>query len=283
MRGLLLLMAAVGACGLVVWFGPAVADRLVALLGDAQQNMAVVETIYTLTIFGALLVIAVAGGAWAKLNPFRPGKRPAVMLASGAFVGAAGILAAAVLAHAAGSLDPGAAPESGSSTLIWGSVLVLFAATAEEVYFRGWLQPALAREYGVPIAILLTAFAFAGLHVMGGARSPTTLVNLALGGLLFGLLAARGGGLSGAVTAHFAWNWTEQIGLGLDPNPGLGSFGALADFELTGAALWGGSDEGLNASLAMTIALLALLVPMLILGWKTLVSWPSRRRPAPAE
>ena len=283
MRGLLLLLAAVAACGLVVRFGSAVAERLVPLLGEAQQNIALVETIYTLTIFGALLVIAVAGGAWAKLNPLRPGKRPVAMLASGALLGAAGILAAAVLARAAGSLDPGAALGSSSSTLIWGSFVVLFAATAEEAYFRGWLQPALAREYGVPIAILLTALAFAGLHVMGGARSPTTLVNLFLGGLLFGLLAARGGGLAGAVAAHFAWNWTEQIGLGLDPNPGLGSFGALADYELTGAALWGGSDEGLNASIAVTVALLALLVPMVILEWKNLVPWASRRRPAPAE
>jgi uncharacterized protein len=80
------------------------------------------------------------------------------------------------------------------------------------------------------------------------------------------LLAARSGGLSGAIGAHFAWNWTEQILLGIDPNPGLGSFGAIANFELTGPAVWGGSDEGLNASIAMTIALLALLAPLLILA-----------------
>jgi membrane protease YdiL (CAAX protease family) len=100
---------------------------------------------------------------------------------------------------------------------------------------------------------------------MGGARSPTTLINLFLGGVLFGILAARGGGLAGAIAAHFSWNWSEQILLGLDPNPGVGSFGAWLDLDLAGPALWGGSEEGLNASLAMTMTLLALLVPLIIL------------------
>jgi serine/threonine protein phosphatase PrpC len=150
---------------------------------------------------------------------------------------------------------------------------VLFAAAIEEIFFRGWLQPALARDFGTPVAILLAALAFSALHVMGGARSPTTLVNLFLGGLLFGLLAARGAGVAGAAAAHFAWNWSEQIALGLDPNPGVGSFGALVDLELAGSALWGGSDEGLNASIAMTMALLVLVTPLALLD---------RRKPVPA-
>jgi serine/threonine protein phosphatase PrpC len=44
----------------------------------------------------------------------------------------------------------------------------------------------------------------------------------------------------------------------------VGSFGALVDLDLTGAALWGGSDEGLNGSIAMTLVLLVLLAPLLL-------------------
>ena len=58
---------------------------------------------------------------------------------------------------------------------------------------------------------ILTTHAFAALHLMGGARSPTTLINMFLGGLLFGYLAAYGRGIAGAVGAHFAWNATEQL------------------------------------------------------------------------
>jgi membrane protease YdiL (CAAX protease family) len=138
--------------------------------------------------------------------------------------------------------------------------------SVEEIFFRGWLQPVLSERFGVAVAVLLSTLAFAALHLMGGARSPTTLVNLFLGGLLFGLLAARGGGIAGAIGAHFAYNWSEQMVLGLDPNPGVGSFGSVLDYDLAGPAWWGGSDEGLNASIAMTIALLALLVPLLVLA-----------------
>ena len=107
-----------------------------------------------------------------------------------------------------------------------------------------------------------------------GARSPLTLLNLVLGGILFGLLALRGGGLLAPIAAHATWNWAEQILLGLDPNPGTGSFGALFDFDLVGPAMWGGSDEGLNASLALSFALVALIVPLAL--------WRRTRRDASA-
>jgi hypothetical protein len=271
MRGLVVLAAAIGGCALVLWLGPAMAERLLPLLGDAGQNMAWAETLFAAVIFGALLMVALAGGAWAGLNPLAAGRDRAAMLAAGILVGASGVVVATIFARLAGGLGQGASPTAGLGLAVWGSAVILFAAATEEIYFRGWLQPALARDFGLPVAITISALAFAALHLMGGARSPTTLVNLFLGGLLFGLLAARSGGLAGAAAAHAAWNWSEQIGLGLDPNPGVGSFGAFVDLELKGKALWGGSDEGLNASLGMTIALCALLVPVMILTRRRLV------------
>ena len=146
--------------------------------------------------------------------------------------------------------------------LLLGSLVTFGQAASEEVFFRGWLQPVLARAWGPAIAIAITAAAFAGLHIAGGARTPVTLVNLALGGIVFGLLAWRSGGIAASIAAHAGWNWSEGILFGLDPNPGTGSFGAIHDLDLAGAALWGGSPEGLNASIAMTLVLAALLLPL---------------------
>ena len=275
MRSVSVLAAAIGGSALVLWLAPMLAEQMLPWLGAPQGNSAALETWFTLLIFGPLLAIALTGGRWCRLNPLRLGQNRAFMLTVGSAIGAFGILAAAGLARMAGSLAPGEA-DAEWSLLLWGSLVILFAAATEEVYFRGWLQPELARNLGVPAAILLSALAFAALHLIGGARGPVTLVNLVLGGLLFGLLAAQGGGLAGAVAAHFAWNWTEQIALGLDPNPGIGSFGALTDLDLAGPAIWGGSDEGLNASLGMTLALVALLVPMTILARASLARPPER-------
>jgi membrane protease YdiL (CAAX protease family) len=265
MRSVTILAAAIAGCASILWFGPMVAGSILRRLGDAAfTSDAAIETVYSGIIFGALGLLAVAGGAWCRVKPLRFGDEPILMFAAGATAGAAGVLTAIALAGIAGALNNGAAPSGDALFLLWGSALTLFAAAAEEIFFRGWLQPTLARTLGVPLAITSSALAFAALHVMGGARSPLTLINLFLGGLLFGLLAARGEGMAGAIGAHFAWNWIERIGLGLDPNPGAGSFGALLDLDLGGRPIWGGSDEGLNGGLGMTIALFALLVPAVI-------------------
>jgi membrane protease YdiL (CAAX protease family) len=142
--------------------------------------------------------------------------------------------------------------------------VVIGQSASEELLFRGWVQPVLVRGWGPAAAILITALAFAALHVAGGARTPLTLVNLMLGGILFGLLAWRSGGLAAPIAAHAGWNWAEAILFGLDPNPGAGGFGAIHDLDLLGTAWWGGSAEGLNASLAMTLTLVALILPLAV-------------------
>lgn len=264
MGALITLIAGIGLAALVVFFGPGLAEQAGDLLGE-ESSYPALETIATLVIFGALFLFALVGGAVAKLNPLRLGRDPLRMAAIGAAFGLGGLLAAAGYAWVAGAVEPGEPAPTGIGLLLWGTLIILFATAVEEIYFRGWLQPVLAARFGMWIAVLLAAFAFAGLHLMGGARSITSLANLFLGGLLFGLLAARGGGIAGSVGAHFAYNWSEQIVLGADPNPGVGSFGAVVNYDLVGPALWGGSDEGLNASIAMTMALVAVLVPLIIL------------------
>jgi uncharacterized protein len=278
-KAVLVLVAAILLCGLIVYFGPAFAESLISYLPAAQQqSMPALETLFTLVIFGGLLAFAAIGGGLSRVNPFRIGRRPLQSLSIGLSIGVGGIVAAAALAWIAGTVQPAAGLPQQASLLVWGAAVIFFQTASEEVYFRGWLQPALARHWGPQAAVVVAALAFAALHVMGGARSPTTLINMFLGGLLFGYLASYGHGLAGALGAHFAWNATEQILLGLDPNPGLGSFGALLDLELAGSAAWGGSDEGLNASVAMTFALLALVVPLLILEGRPGHAAPKVRR-----
>jgi membrane protease YdiL (CAAX protease family) len=272
---LLTLLAAIGLCALVVAFGGTLAEQAIGWLSPAaQQSDPALETLFTFVVYGALLLFGLAGAFLSGVNPLRLGRRPGHGLSIGAALGLFGLAAAAGYAWVAGALGGGEPTTMDAGLLAWGTALILFAVVAEEIYFRGWVQPVLARQFGTAAAVFLSALAFAALHVMGGVRSPTSLLNLFLGGLLFGLLAARSGGLAGAVGAHFAWNWTEQILLGIDPNPGVGSFGAIANLELAGPAIWGGSDEGLNASIAMTIALLAMLAPLLIMA---------RQKPAGSE
>lgn len=282
MAGVLLLGVAVLLCASIVAYGPAVAESLIRYLpATAQQNMAAIETLFSIVIFGGLLLFAAIGGAVVKRSAFQPGRAPAQAVAAGLALGLAGVLLATLLAAIAGSLRSSDAPARDSTLLAWGIAVVLLQIVSEEAFFRGWLQPMLVARWGRFAGIAVAALAFAALHVMGGARSPISLVNLFLGGLLFGFLAAHYGGIAAAAGAHFAWNASEQLLLGLDPNPGLGSFGAWLDLELAGVARWGGSDEGLNASVGMTFALLALLAPLWILTRPS--ARPFARSAQPAE
>ena len=260
------LVVAVAISAAVVWAGPQAAS---ALVGSGGMSDAGVETVFTLVIFVPMIVIAVVVGALCRVNALAPGRYPLAKLVIGALVGLAGVVLTVVYASTASSLTEGAAPRAPALLLLWGLAVVAVQTGAEEIYFRGWVQPVVERAWGAIPAILLTSIAFAGLHVLGGARSPLTLINLFLGGLMFGILAWYGRGIAGAFAAHFAWNGAEQLILGLDPNPGVGSFGAILDLELAGAQAWGGSEEGLNASIAMTV-ILVLIVAALAggLAWK---------------
>jgi membrane protease YdiL (CAAX protease family) len=80
--------------------------------------------------------------------------------------------------------------------------VVVVAPLCEELFFRGWLQPAIARELGPRRrwAPLIGALAFAGAHV-GSAIVPQLVL-----GLVAGLLYARSGRLRPGILAHAAHN-----------------------------------------------------------------------------
>lgn len=276
LRPALVLVAALAAAGAIVTGTQALFGTMAATPGFAASSPAVQETVFALMLFGCLLAVAAAGltldHAWQRLASGDPGRMASVGLA----IGVGGLFLAVALAAAAGTIvAPLTAGATSLLAILGGTGLVLFQASAEELYFRGWLQPVLTRAWGNLAGLLVTAAAFAALHMFGGALSLLTILNLVLGGLLFGLLAQRGG-LVMAAAAHFGWNWAENIGLGLAPNPGIGSFGALYDVDMGGLAAWGGSTEGLNASLPMTFVLIALLIPAVV--WRS--PWAAATVPA---
>jgi len=219
------------------------------------------ESLFTLAIFGPMLAIGIAGWWLDRVTGPVFGERPGRAILSGLAIGAGGLALAVGYAWLAGSLV-GGAESTVPPALLLGVVTVTLQVGAEEMLFRGWLQPQIATVVGAPVAVLVVAVIFAALHLLGGATGVLTLVNLMLGGILFGSIAVSEGGIAGAIAAHWGWNVGEQMLFGLDPNPGVGAFGALFDFDLIGAARWGGSDQGLNASLAMTISLAAIVIPL---------------------
>lgn len=244
--------------GLAAIFG--IPPLLLAWLGNLDPVMQ--SVMVTIGLFGVMAIVAFGWSLVARQSITVPGPDIAHTAGMGVAMGAGGVVVCVVYAAMAGGLtrQPGT-PDIGLLLIM--TPLILFQCVIEEIYFRGWIQPVLTRAFGPLIGVGVTAMAFAALHIPGIAQSLLSVVNITLAGLLFGLLAWRTGGLMAPMAAHFAWNWTESLGLGLFPNPGVDPT-AIVDLDLTGPALWGGSPEGLNASLAATFVLLALCVPLLL-------------------
>ena len=224
-------------------------------------------TVFYLLLWGPLLGLALVIGALEKRAVLRSGEACSRWTAIGLACGVGGLLVTVASTWFEGAVVPGEAVRVGAVYLLLGTALTLFQVAGEEVLFRGWLFPALAERIGLAAGIGASALAFAAFHLVGGAKAPLSLLNLFLGGVWFALLAWRSGGVLAPIAAHFGWNLAEDLGLGLVPNPGVGELGSVWNFDLAGSALWGGSDEGLNASVVMTAVLVALIVPL---------AWPRR-------
>lgn len=244
---------------------------LLGLPSFGALSPVVQEAAFLLFCFGILAAVALAGMAlFGQRLPVSG--RAAPDAAAGAGLGVAALGTAVALAMIAGATVPGAGSETGVLLLSLGLVITLVQAGAEEIFFRGWMQPALQEGWGRWPGLLAASAAFSGLHFVVGEFDPLSLVNGFLAGLWFGLLLDRSGSILLPIGAHFGWNASEEMLFGVAPNPGAGNFGTLFDWDLAGSPLWGGSEAGLNASLPATFTLLALIAAT--------ASWGKRPSPS---
>jgi hypothetical protein len=106
--------------------------------------------------------------------------------------------------------DPNAQPVAGAlreADWLWrgaiAAVVALGAPVAEEMLFRGWLQPALAHD--LPRRARRWAFVPAAV-VFALVHPVAAWVPVGLAGLVSGVLLARGGRLSGSIAMHVTHN-----------------------------------------------------------------------------
>ena len=217
---------------------------------------------------GALLPLLIIASALlgARLfgQPIARGGDNAGLIAIAIPMGLVAVAVSLGMAAAAGTMAASEGKIAGAGLFLGGSLLIAGAAFGEECLFRGLLQPLLCRAWGPIAGIAAASLAFTAIHVFGGWHDPVSLINIALAGAWFGLLAWRTGGILAPTLAHAGYNWAEEMLFGAIPNPGTGYFGALFDIDLTGPMRLGGSADGLNASLLLTAVLMAIILPLLM-------------------
>jgi membrane protease YdiL (CAAX protease family) len=103
------------------------------------------------------------------------------------------------------------APGSWISAALRVSLLLLVAALAEELVFRGYLLALLREKLGWGPALAVTSIAFGYAHVSNPGLSTRALVLVMLAGFFLGATVAVTRSLYAAWMAHFAWNWTMAV------------------------------------------------------------------------
>jgi len=152
---------------------------------------------------------------------------------------------------------PGGSADLGATLYV--TVLLMLAALFEEVAVRGYVFQVLARARGPTVAIGSTALVFAGLHGANPGVGWTAIGNTLLAGILLGILYWRTLSLWWVTGAHFAWNWTMGVAVGL-PVSGLDVGAPVVGMTATGPSLLTGGDYGPEAGLLLTLATLVGIV-----------------------
>jgi hypothetical protein len=248
---------------------PPVSDFLPILDGDSLLAITVNRGALYLLLFASFFATALIGVFWER-RPARKGAWPLVPASLlGLVIGFACLTlalaitcmaGAAHLAEDTASIGLGAAPG-----ILLAGALVLFQCWAEEALFRGWLQPVLCDRWGVWTGLAITTLLFGLAHSVR-TPSPIAILNAALAGLLFGLLALRTGGLAAPIAAHFGYNWAEQSIFGLTPNPGVDAMGSVFNFDLAGVPIFSGGPDELNGSISVTLTLGISVLLLLLAG-----------------
>ena len=90
---------------------------------------------------------------------------------------------------------------------------VTLAPLMEELFFRAFLYPVLARSLGLPVAVFLTALGFAALHGMQLMFSWGPVLVIFLVGVVLTLVRAKTNSVASGVLIHMAYNGTITVAM----------------------------------------------------------------------
>jgi membrane protease YdiL (CAAX protease family) len=163
--------------------------------------------------FGLLLICRAEGIGVAELwHRVAPGRMGRDLAWGGAFLALAVLLVITVALATNLILKPDQSPQRELQDLVrgltgWGPNLALFLTVAglapffEELLFRGFLLPVLARRQRMVMALTLTALLFGATHLQ-----PSGLPILSTLGLVMGLAMRHTGSLRTPILVHACWN-----------------------------------------------------------------------------
>lgn len=187
------------------------------------STLAIAVVVISGTLAGVFAWLAGRGRlTWRLWGPVE--LRPLVHLAQGVGWGLLAVVTSSLIAAAGQALtgsDDGSGQSllseealSGSSLLLTIALVVLLAPVLEEVCFRGVLFQTVGRRVGWVTGMVVSAVAFAAVHIeiwASGGNAAVFLVALFAVGCVFAVAFNRSRHLLVAVVAHATFNGTQLL------------------------------------------------------------------------
>lgn len=139
-------------------------------------------------------------------------RRPYKEYAPGVVIGILMFAAALGFSLAFGSVS--FAGISGNANAFFVAALLLGYAVqgfSEEILCRGYLMVTMGRSMPLWMAVVISSFAFAALHMGNAGYTLLGFLNVFLFGVLMALYMIRRGSIWGAAAIHTAWNFAEGV------------------------------------------------------------------------
>lgn len=207
---LCLLLAAV----LPSWLIAVLAVRLSGVAGKGAQTLILQTAVIALLLLVLYLLVAARYGKpfWRSLGWQRPVRGVWWCAASGPVLAVvAGALG--VVLRAPELPDPVKGLVTGPIAL---AIVMLFVVALgpiyEELFFRGFLYPLLAKSFGAAAGIVLTALPFALLHGSQYQWAWQQVALVGLAGAAFGFVRYRTGSTAASTILHGCFNLTQFLG-----------------------------------------------------------------------
>ncbi len=219
-------------------------------------------------VFAASVVslVFVDGAPWWSVGLDRHSWRWRV-LGGGVAVGAAAILATALVLAATGMLHFQVTPLGAEQTWLsttWGEsalrILFLLAPAAlwEELVFRGYLWTVAEQAGGARVALWSTSIAFGAMHITNPGAGVRTTALVVLAGVCLGMVRQHWRSVPAAWGAHLAWNAVMAAVLHT-PVSGLAFAAPGYQGVLSGPDWWTGGAWGPEGGVAGALVLLCML------------------------
>ena len=144
---------------------------------------------------------------------------------------------------------------------LWNLIVLLPAATGEELFFRGYPFQRLIEAFGEWPATALCATLFGLVHLYNPSPTVLSTLNTALVGILLAFAYLKTRGLWLPIGLHFAWNYALGFLYSL-PVSGITLKGVVWQVEVTGGCWLTGCAYGPEGSLLTTLIASAAIVAL---------------------